>query len=322
MAGIACARVLDAAGLKVRVFDKGRGPGGRMSTRRVGQWHFDHGAHYLTARDTGFHAQIQTWAAMGLVEPWTGNLVRLCDGAIHPLEDEKLRYVGVPGMSAIIRHFARNLDVRLNTEVKTLTHDAGSWRLGDFAGTDLGPFDTVVVALPAPQTSRLTAGLSALAERAAVAMAPCWSLMLGFEQPLEIPFDGAFIDHPVLAWIARNNSKPERPGTEAWVLHATRKWSVEQLPQGGEQVAAMLMTAFAEVTGKSRAPALRINHRWRFAEPLQAIAAPCLYERALRIGACGDWCLGHRIEDAWLSGRSLAARILEKPVVPTQPAVQ
>ena len=35
MSGIACARVLRAAGLPVRLIDKGRGVGGRMATRRA-----------------------------------------------------------------------------------------------------------------------------------------------------------------------------------------------------------------------------------------------------------------------------------------------
>ena len=52
MAGIACADALQAAGHAVAVFDKGRGPGGRMSTRRMetplGTVAFDHGAQYFT----------------------------------------------------------------------------------------------------------------------------------------------------------------------------------------------------------------------------------------------------------------------------------
>lgn len=35
MAGLSCARALVQAGVAVELFDKGRGPGGRMSTRRV-----------------------------------------------------------------------------------------------------------------------------------------------------------------------------------------------------------------------------------------------------------------------------------------------
>jgi renalase len=320
MAGLTCARILDAAGLKVRIFDRGRGPGGRMSTRRSGRWHFDHGAQYLTAREPEFQAQVKTWTAMGLVEPWSGRLVKLRNGVMDSFEDGKTRYVGVPGMSAIMRHLAQGLDVRLNTEVTILARDDRSWRLEDFAGNDLGVFDATVVALPGPQAAQLSAGLTPLAENAAVEVAPCWSLMVGFDQPLDVPFDGAFIDHRVLAWSARNNSKPGRPSTEAWVLHATQAWSTEHAQQGGEQVAAMLLAAFAEaINGKLVLPATRICHRWRFAQPLNTANGPCLYDWENRIGACGDWCSQNRIEGAWLSGCAMASRILGKPVSPTHP---
>ncbi|MFM8940069.1 MAG: FAD-dependent oxidoreductase, partial [Phenylobacterium sp.] len=52
LSGLACARSLHREGRKVQLFDKARGPGGRMSTRRVetplGTIGFDHGAQYFT----------------------------------------------------------------------------------------------------------------------------------------------------------------------------------------------------------------------------------------------------------------------------------
>ena len=41
-------------GWAVTVFDKGRGPGGRLATRRADDLRFDHGAQYFTARDPRF----------------------------------------------------------------------------------------------------------------------------------------------------------------------------------------------------------------------------------------------------------------------------
>ena len=72
MAGLACARQLSWLG--VRLFDKGRRPGGRMSTRRVevgGETlHFDHGAQYFTARDPEFVAFVNHWLETANAAPW------------------------------------------------------------------------------------------------------------------------------------------------------------------------------------------------------------------------------------------------------------
>ena len=50
LAGLSCATALQAAGVVVRVYEKSRGPAGRMSTRRGDGWQCDHGAQYFTVR--------------------------------------------------------------------------------------------------------------------------------------------------------------------------------------------------------------------------------------------------------------------------------
>jgi len=51
VAGLSAARELRRHGIDVKLFDKSRGVGGRMSTRYAGDWEFDHGAQYFTAQD-------------------------------------------------------------------------------------------------------------------------------------------------------------------------------------------------------------------------------------------------------------------------------
>lgn len=57
IAGLSCAHVLREAGVPVTLFDKGREPGGRLSTRR-GEFAFDHGAQYFTADDDAFRSAV------------------------------------------------------------------------------------------------------------------------------------------------------------------------------------------------------------------------------------------------------------------------
>jgi renalase len=57
------------------------------------------------------------------------------------------------------------------------------------------------------------------------------------------------------------------------------------------------------------APAYLSAHRWRYALVERPLGEPCLWDEALRLGLCGDWCLGPRVEAAWMSGRALAAAL-------------
>ena len=85
IAGLAAARALRAAGHSVIVFDKGRGPGGRASSRRAEPFAFDHGAQYFTVRDPRFQTVVDALRDRGVVAPWTGRIVALSPQGPRPL---------------------------------------------------------------------------------------------------------------------------------------------------------------------------------------------------------------------------------------------
>ena len=202
ISGLACARALAARGVVATIFEKSRGVGGRAATRRVDTEHgplrFDHGAQYFTARGPAFAAEVDALAAGGLVAPWEGRIAVLDRGAVRDAGAPGAaprRWVAVPGMSALGGALAAGVDVRLGTRIVAVHPDGTRWRLESELGDAPGRFDAVVVAAPAPQAAPLLAQAApplALAASRAV-MTPCWSAMLAVEEPLALPFDGAFV---------------------------------------------------------------------------------------------------------------------------------
>ncbi len=323
MSGLACARSLADHGHRVRVFDKSRGPGGRMSTRRAGELRFDHGAQYFTVRDRRFGRFVRSWRDDGLVAPWSGTIAVVDHGAIEIKDDTTERFVGVPGMNAVCRHLATDLDVAYGIRVAGLDRDGSRWSLHTTDG-ELGGFDAIVVSAPAPQTAALLGGFapefSGRAE--AVEMAPCWAAMVHFAEPLGLNFDGAFVHDSPLRWVARNGSKPGRPTGETWVLHASPEWSEEHLELDSELAAGRLVGAFHDAVNRRLPPPDDLfGHRWRFAQPFEPLPEPCLFDRDLAIAACGDWCGGPRVEGAFLSGCAAAGRLLSLHPDPEQPSL-
>jgi renalase len=118
----------------------------------------------------------------------------------------------------------------------------------------------------------------------------------------------------VLAWAARNGSKPGRTPGEAWVVQAEGTWSHAHLEQPADDVAQTMLKALAALAGDAPLPALRhlSAHRWRYAM-VRSAEHGALWNKALRLGACGDWLLGPRVELAWRSGRQLAESIALEP---------
>ncbi|MCA9543931.1 MAG: NAD(P)-binding protein [Myxococcales bacterium] len=310
MAGLTCARTLHDHGLPVTVFDKGRGPGGRMATRRSDDAHFDHGAQYFTARDPHFLRFVQAWAADGHVAPWQGRFARWDKDRLVPDPPPTPRWVGVPRMSALTRHLARELDGRWGVQVRAVSRESGEWWLTDDAGGRHGPFDAVVVAIPAAQAAPLLGEAPALAAEAAAAkLIPNWTIMARFAAPLAFPFDGVRLGHDALGWIARQASKPGRPPTPAWVIQASPAWSATRLEADGAAVAEALLAAFRDLTG-APPPDRWIAHRWRYGFSGVQTGPAQRWDGDVRLGVCGDWLRQPRVQAAWQSGAALAGRML------------
>jgi predicted NAD/FAD-dependent oxidoreductase len=316
IAGLTAARRLAREALDVVVFEKARGVGGRTSTRRQGTLAFDHGAQYLTCRGEDLGRQLHAWCRRGVAVAWREPIVVIGAGEIAEPVDEATRYVGVPGMSALARDLATGLRVECGRRIERITGRPGSWSLVTQQGPTLDGFDAVVVATPAPQAAPLLAPAPRLATLARdVEMRPCHAVMVTFSEPLGVGFGAAFVARPPLAWVARNASKPGRPGGECWVLHATPEWSTRHLEDPAHDVARLLLAALGEVLGVALPPtSSQAAHRWRFARAAKPLGQPSLWDAEAGLGACGDWTHGSRVEDAFTSGDLLARAMLGQRV--------
>jgi len=306
LAGLACARRLEQAGHAVRLFEKSRTAGGRMATRRSEEAAWDHGAQYFTVSGPAFGALVEEARHAGNVAAWAP---RWPGGE----QEQRELWVGVPGIAALPRWMAASLDLRPGTRIVALHRRGGAWVLADDAGGTHEAFDAVVLALPAPQALPLVGDRPALAGRlAAVAMAPCWALMVAFERRLEVPLDADWSPDPVLPWLARNSAKPRRSGLDAWVLHADADWSSRHLEADAPTVRRALLERFAQRVGTELPPvAVTEAHRWRYARVTAPLGEPCLFDPAEGLGLCGDWCLDARVEAAFESGDALGRRMAE-----------
>jgi hypothetical protein len=314
IAGLAAARTLADQNHCVVLFEKSRGRGGRAATRRVdavrGELPIDHGAPHFMAADARFRRRVESWQRRDVVARWAGRFGVAAAGRIRAAEPAA-RFVGVPGMSALGRMLAEGLNLRLATRVAPPERLGRTWHLTDEHDHELGVFDRVVVAAPAPQAVTLLAGASGLAAQAAqVDYAACWTLMVAFDNPVPLSWDGLVIEDSPIARVVRDGAKPGRSG-EVWVLHASPGWSQEHLDEEPATVGEALLSGFAEfVDGPLPAPRWQQAHRWRYALPENPLGDGCLWDGGLGIGACGDWCGRGGVEGAWLSGEALAGRLL------------
>lgn len=317
ISGLTVGNLVRDAGVDAVVFEKARGPGGRISSKRWGSSGVDMGAQYLTIRTDAFR-EFLGQRAPGAVAPWSGRLRHENgQGELEPFPEET-RCVGFPRMSAISRVLSEPLNVETATPVRQAWQGDGKWRLETDRGR-FGPYDALVVTTPPAQASTLLPGLqdSGLALED-FRMSPCWAVAAQFPERLHLGFEGASLRGPVLDWVACDSSKPGRDsGGNCWVLHATPSWSRQNLGLAPDEAAERLLSAFRERFGIKAEPLEWIGHCWRYARPDPGGDAPgWLSLDALGLGICGDWLCGGRVEGAFTSGLALIAHWRSLGLIP------
>jgi predicted NAD/FAD-dependent oxidoreductase len=181
-------------------------------------------------------------------------------------------------------------------------------------------FEQVLLALPAAHARTLllaSPAVSSLAQRLdKVQVAPCWTLMLAFPQAVQPglstlgpQWNAARSTHHRIAWLARESSKPGRSALERWTVQASPEWSERHLEDDAERVKGKLLKAFTEVTGIRAEPPHAEVYFWRDGQTMEPLGKSHAWDAKARIGLCGDWCLGHRVEDGFVSGLEMALAV-------------
>jgi len=315
LAGAACARQLAFSGWRVQVFDKSRGAGGRLATRRA-SWQdaqgrsrttrFDHGAVGFAATTPAFQAFAEQACRAGWVASWLP-VAASGTSASGPV------YLPVPDMPRLTRELLSGIDFCWDTPIDAAHRQDEGWTLRSRGEVQPGMFDAVVMAMPPSQSAALLAAHApAWAQQAAqVVMQPCWSLMGVADAPSAAPWDIALPRHPVIEVLSRNERRPGREpqaGEAHWVAHARGDWSRAHLERPGDWVQARLQDAMAECLGEPVRWRHAMVHRWRYAQTGLSLAAPgdsCWWDAASGLGVCGDFLGGLGAEGAWQSATAL-----------------
>ena len=346
IAGLSCAKTLEQAGYHVEIFDKGRNLSGRMATRRNNLSEFDHGAQYFTVKNPDFRQEVDRWIGADVAKLWSPKMAVLdnlkekeisaktnqfsswINTGIGKLKSLKTsifstsntgtsveRFVGVPKMTTPATFISRGLSVKKETTIESIFIRPQSYPRWSLKSKEIGliegNFNIIIAAIPAPQAAELFKEISPkLTEISqSVKMTGSWAVMLNFEEKVNLNFDSAFINGGPLRWIARNNSKPERGVTEAWVLHATSEWSESRLDISREEATELLINEFVALGGSL--PKQSQAHLWRYAEAAQPLHTTFAWDAENNLGICSDWLNSGRVEGAWLSGKRLAEFIIQ-----------
>ncbi len=310
ISGVACARELRAAGVAVRLLDRGRRLGGRMASRRFDGRPADIGASYLTVSDDDFAGVVERWHAAGLARPWTDTFTAIAPGTERRAKQGPVRWGTPGGIRTLVEALAEGLDIEAAHEVARVARgDDGALEV------DGRPAGAVVLAMPDPQAARLLDPAAHASVHAAldVEFEPVLALTATYAERCwhDLPH-GAFVnDDPALSWIADDG---RRRGDEAPVLvaHSTPGLAAQHLDDPAEAGPA-LVAALGRLVGATQQPVQAHVHRWSLARPARGREHATYLLTDDLLGVCGDaWSARPRVEGAWLSGRDLGRELASR----------
>lgn len=328
MAGIVCAKALQSAGRQgIAIFEKSRGVGGRLTTRRMFDTCVDRGTCYVSPKGDRFRALCDRLIADNIVEIWTDTTHTLtADGDLLADPDIYPRYVAPGGMNQIAKYLATDLDIRFGHRAIAIQPDGKLWRL-TIEGTESIEIlaRTVILAIPAPQAVDLLAPLASilpvelLNDLKAVDFYPAIAVAAGYTPSQLAEWTTTYpqvkavtcADDPILAWLGWDSSKRQHPAPPAFVLQSTANFAAKY-PDPDDAIIASL--AMLERASHRFLPWFQDfqwqqPHLWRYAfaksprtDAYLAIDFPA------PLCCTGDWCRGRKVEDAFLAGLAVAER--------------
>ena len=278
ISGSTAARTLQQHGVSVTLVDKGRGAGGRLSSRRTTVGRFNHGAPDFEVKTERFTDYVVRWCTQGLLE--------------RTVHLHGLRYHSPTAMNALVKHVQRDLAVSFKTRVLRLTRERTQW-IAETDQGDLGGFSHVVLAIPAPQALALIPPNSTpYAPTSEILYQPAWVVMMTMERALPVLPDGDLIGR-----VTENEG--------GVCVYLTAEASARYLENSAEEVIELVS---ARLDAK---PIFAAAHRWRYSQVVRGVNSAYLYDDDLQLSVCGDGFGGAGVESSFLSGLSIAQRLVE-----------
>ena len=301
-------------GYNLHVFEKSRGIGGRMSTRRTAKGSFDHGTPFFTARSKSFQQLLKLFQSSGQVDAWQPKVITLSKHAKPYNRDWfETHYVATPDMNSLCKALIADQNIHFNQTINRISGDPGHWTIHAAEGGEFGAFDWVISTAPAEQTQAIFAGtestIGTTTESPSVPYQPSFAMMVSCAEDYVPAFDAARVKDSCIDWLFFGHHKPGRSERPSLVVHATGDYSAKHFDDNQDLITNELMIELAQLIDMEpddkRDDRTIQLHRWKYAKVIEPYGEEFWQSDLKGLAACGDWCLGNEVEHAYTSADAL-----------------
>ena len=297
---------------QVNLYDKGRGPGGRASFKRVkGQIGFDHGTQYFSPKTIEFKKFANRLIKIKILKKWSGNHIFLNS---KKKENKKhIKIIGKKGNNDICKFLLKKVKCFYQSEVKKIYYKNKLWFLL-FTDGKIRTYKRVILTCPFPQLKKLSEKfINNTFIKRKLKMDANITVMIAIKKNKKSPSSFLF-DDPVLGWAGNENTKKRfKSKYDLWTLQSTFKWANKNINKNKKNLkknSKILIDKFFKLTKIKKTKVIySINHGWKYSSNSKPLKIRSYWDPQKKIGVCADWFIGPRLESGWISAHDLFKKI-------------
>ena len=297
---------------QVNLYDKGRGPGGRASFKRIkGQIGFDHGTQYFSPKTIEFKKFVNRLIKIKILKKWSGNHIFLNS---KKKENKKhIKIIGKKGNNDICKFLLKKVKCFYQSEVKKIYYKNKLWFLL-FTDGKIRTYKGVILTCPFPQLKKLSEKfINNTFIKRKLKMDANITVMIAIKKNKKSPSSFLF-DDPVLGWAGNENTKKRfKSKYDLWTLQSTFKWANKNIDKNKKNLkknSKILIDKFFKLTKIKKTKVIySINHGWKYSSNSKPLKIKSYWDPKKKIGVCADWFIGPRLESGWISAHDLFKKI-------------
>ena len=297
---------------QVNLYDKGRGPGGRASFKRIkGQIGFDHGTQYFSPKTIEFKKFANRLIKIKILKKWSGNHIFLNS---KKKENKKhIKIIGKKGNNDICKFLLKKVKCFYQSEVKKIYYKNKLWFLL-FTDGKIRTYKGVILTCPFPQLKKLSEKfINNTFIKRKLKMDANITVMIAIKKNKKSPSSFLF-DDPVLGWAGNENTKKRfKSKYDLWTLQSTFKWANKNIDKNKKNLkknSKILIDKFFKLTKIKKTKVIySINHGWKYSSNSKPLKIRSYWDPQKKLGVCADWFIGPRLESGWISAHDLFKKI-------------
>ena len=313
--GITLANLLQKK-VNLTVFEKSRGVGGRMATRRAEPYQFNHGAQYFKIENKEFKNFLQPLIQNKIIKHLEANHIDILNKEVikRTKTYNKIYYTPVSKMNSVVKYLINNnFFIKLLCKIDKTIKENDKWFIIDSDKSSYGPYDWLFITIPPNQALEiLYNNFKFIDIIKKIKMRSCYSLMLGFDKIKEFDFDTAlFLDEDV-KWLSIRKKIIENKKYYNLLINSSYNFAEQNINYNKNKISDYLIKQVSDILkcelNNYKHKAL---HFWKYAMSEKNNNLGSLLDENLKVIVCGDWCMNGKIEGGFLSARDATSKLLK-----------